>query len=182
LAKTKNRGNIVKSIRKCVFDSGGLDGQENTVFDEEIKAFTKYEILWTPAVTINNEVYNGNLLCPNPVDITTCSVFAAICAGFAPETIPQACLEHREIGCPRGENRDACGVCGGDGSSCSKLQAKSTALGFILLIILIFAIAVAVGLYFKRRFAHSEEQFEALRSMYQPLQGSEDVSDLKTIS
>jgi len=182
LSMTIPRGNIVESVRKCVFDSGGLDGQGNTVFDEEIKAFTKYDIRWTPAVTINMEIYNGNMLCPNPVDVTTCSVFAAICAAFAPETTPQVCLEHREIGCPRGEKRDTCGVCGGDGSTCSSSQSRSILLGFVLIIILIVAIATVVGLYFKRRFAMADEQFSALRARYQPLEGADNESEMQSES
>jgi len=180
LAVNETRSDVVEAVRKCVFESGGLNNQSNTLFDGEIESFTKYEVLWIPAVTINNEMYNGNMLCSYPVDIATCSIFAAICAAFAPETIPQPCLEHREIGCPRGENRDACGVCGGDGSSCKISQAKTMAVGFIFIIILIVAIAIGIGFYFKRRFIRTEEQFVALRNMYEPLRESELVGD-KTI-
>jgi len=175
LTKTEIRSKLVNSIRKCVFDSGGLEGQSNNVFDDEIKAFTKYEVFWTPTVTINNELYNGNLHCPNPVDVATCSIFAALCAAFAPETIPRACLEHREIGCLAGESRDSCGVCGGDGSSCRTSQAKSMAVGFIFIIILIVVIACGIGLYFKQRFIRAVERVDALRNMYEPLRVSEHV-------
>jgi len=180
LAVNKVRRNVVEAVRKCVFESGGLEGQSNTLFDDEINFFTKYEILWTPAVTINNEMYSGNMLCSDAVDLATCSIFAAICAGFAPETTPQPCLEHREIGCPPGENRDACGVCDGDGSSCKMSPAKSMAVGFILIIILIVTFASGIGIYFKRRFIRTEEQFVALRNMYEPLRHSELVGD-KTV-
>jgi len=167
---------LVENVKECVFNSGGLDGQVNVEFDAELKLFSEYGVMWTPLITINNEVYSGTMLCPNPVDVATCSVFAAICAAFAPETIPQVCSEHRDIGCPAGENRDACGVCGGDGSSCTRSQAKSMALGFLLIALVMIFVVGAIGLYFKRRFARTEEQFDALRNMYQPLH-DEDVND-----
>jgi len=177
LSKDKIRTSIGDMVRKCVFDSGGLDGPSNVEFDSEIESFSKYGIQWTPAVTINNEYYHGNMLCPNPVDIATCSVFAAICAAFAPETIPQVCLEHRDFGCPSGEIRDACGVCGGDNSSCSTSKTKSMALGFFFIVLLVISLACGIGLYFKRRFTMAEEQFDALRNLYEPLQDSEPANE-----
>lgn len=120
-------------------------------------------------MTINKELYSGNLLCPNPVDIATCSVFAAICAGFSPETVPQVCVERREVGCPSSEKRDECGVCGGDGSSCTAKVSKST-VGFLLTILIVVGCAVGFGLYLRYRLAHTEDQLDALRSLYEPLQ------------
>jgi len=121
-------------------------------------------------VTINNEKYHGTFLCPNPVQLGTCSIFAAICGAFAPETIPQACVEHKDIGCAPGEERDVCGVCGGDGESCSTSQTKKVAVGFIIIIVLIVFLTFAIVIYFLRRVSSAEEQFEALRNMYEPLQ------------
>jgi len=178
LAKEKVRTSIIESIKKCVFDSGGLDGPANILFDEEINSFTQYGVQWIPTVTINNEKYAGNMLCPNPVDLATCSIFAAICAGFSPETTPPVCLEHREIGCPPGESRDVCGVCGGDGSSCSNSAAKSIAAGFIVIIVLIIILACGIALFFKRRLSRADEQFNALRNMYEPLRDT-DANDAR---
>jgi len=182
LAKEKTRSNIGENIKKCVFDSGGLDGQANSEFDAEINSFVQYGVEWIPTVTINNEMYHGNMLCPNPVDIGTCSIFAAICAGFAPETIPQVCLEHREHGCPEGESRDVCGVCGGDGRSCSPLAAKSMAVGFILIIVLIIALACGIAIYFMRRLSRADEQFNALRNMYEPLRDVDTASEKQNLN
>jgi len=177
LAKKKTRHSIGENIKKCVFDSGGLDGPANALFDAEIDAFSQYGVQWIPAVTINNEKYRGNMLCPNPVELATCSIFAAICAGFSPETIPKVCLEHRELGCPAGENRDVCGVCGGDGSSCSTSAAKSIAAGFIVIIVLVIVLACAIAIYFKHRLSRADEQFNALRNMYEPLRDADNVDD-----
>jgi len=118
------RENLRVSVDQCIFNSGGLDGQSNTLFDEEIRSALNFGISFSPTVTINNEKYHGNLLCPSPVDISTCSVFAAICAGFAPETTPEACMGHNYEGCPHGTVRDVCGVCGGNGLSCTSSLSK----------------------------------------------------------
>jgi len=182
LAGDKIRTNIGENIKKCVFDSGGLDGPGNTLFDAEITSFTQYGVQWIPTVTINNEKYNGNLLCPNPVEIATCSVFAAICSAFAPETTPQVCLEHREPGCPAGEKRDVCGVCGGNGSSCSSSATKSIAAGFIVIIVLVITLACGIALYFRHRLSRADEQFNALRNMYEPLRDSDNVGDKVTFN
>jgi len=169
LAKDKTRTSIGEKIKKCVFVSGGLDGQENSVFHAEISSFAEYGVEWIPDITINNEHYSGNMLCPNPVEIGTCSIFAAICAAFSPEAIPKVCLEHRELGCPAGENRDVCGVCGGNGKSCSTLANKPFLVGFIVVMVLVIVLGGGIAIYFKRRLSRADEQFIALRNMYEPL-------------
>jgi len=182
LAGEKIRTNIGENVKKCVFDSGGLDGPHNSEFDAEINSFAQYGVEWIPTVTINNEKYNGNMLCPNPVETATCSVFAAICSAFAPKTIPQVCLEHRELGCPAGENRDVCGVCGGDGSSCSSSAAKSIAAGFIVIIILVIILACGIAIYIKSRLSRADEQFNALRNMYEPLRDADNDCEKVTFN
>jgi len=163
LTEAEIRANLVDDIERCVVDSGDLDGESNTIFDAEVEAFTKYDILLTPAVTINNEEYHGNLDCPDTENVATCSVFGAICAAFAPETTPPSCLE-LENACPSGGVRDICGVCGGDGSSCTVIQVQYVSFWFIVIIILIVVFACGAGLYFKRRFTATEvkEQKETL--------------------
>jgi len=165
------------SVDKCIFDSGGLDGQSNTLFDEEMRSFFDFGINNSPAVTINNEKYHGNMLCPNPVDISTCSVFAAICAGFAPETIPEACMEHSEAGCPRGLARDVCGVCGGNGLSCTSSRSNSLVVLFVALSLVIIIFALITCYYLRSRFSEAQQQFDAFRSMYDPLPGGEEQLD-----
>jgi len=173
----KSTGALKVSVEKCIFDSGGLDGQSNTLFDAEILSFLDFGIHYSPAVTINNERYHGNLLCPSPVDISTCSVFAAICAGFSPETTPKACKEHSNTGCPRGKIRDVCGICGGDGSSCSSTNSV-IALFFVLSLVIVIS-AFAICYYLRSRFTRAQEQFEAFRSMYDPLpDGQEEFNDV----
>jgi len=172
LANTDNRSSLVKSVKECTFDSGGLDGQSNSVFEAEIQAFDRHGIHWTPTLTINNEWYKGNLICPNPIDIATCSVYAAICAVYAPETIPQVCLERRE-GCSAGDNLDSCGVCSGNGSSCITLKPMILALMFLLITIIIAGIGCLILIYLKSRLALAEGQLVILRNRYEPLQDSD---------
>lgn len=170
----RSREMLSTSIDNCIFNSGGMDGQKNTLFDEEIQSFLDFGIYWSPAVTINGERYHGNMLCPNPVDISTCSVFAAICAGFAPETTPEVCMEHMNSGCPRGMVRDVCGVCGGDGLSCISLRSKSMLVVFVILVLIIVTFALATAYYLRLRFSEAQREFNAFSSMYLPLTGDEE--------
>merc|ERR1739838_1207898 len=169
--KQDPRPGIKKAVQDCIFQSGGTDGATNTILDEQIAQFDKYGINWVPRITINNEKYHGNLLCPHPVDVSSCGVFAAICAGFAPETIPDICNTVRS-GCPLGEERDRCGVCDGDGSSCYINASKGMA-AFVVIIVIVLVVVIAMLIYLRRRFQQSEDQFDALRSMYEPLRDSE---------
>jgi len=166
---------LKSGVDKCIFDSGGTDGSDNTILDAEIASFDEYGIFWVPVVTINEEIYNGNLLCPHPVGMSTCGLFAAICAGFAPNTEPEICLTSH-AGCDLGQARDRCGVCGGDGSSCYINAAKGIAAGFVIVIILLIAIVVGLLYYMRRRFRESDDQFDALRSMYEPLRDEPDCA------
>jgi len=178
LAKADNRSSVVKSVSQCIFDSGGLDGQANSLFDAEIQAFGQYGVFWTPAVTINNEWYIGSMICPNPIDIATCSIYAAICAAYAPETIPQICLKHSEIGCPVSENRDVCGVCGGDGRSCNNMKPKSLVLMFLFITLVVVGVGCLIAVYFNHRLAIAEAQFGVFSNMYEPLRHSDDGHQL----
>jgi len=162
LTDTENRIKLVNSIKECVSDSGGLESQSNTIFEEEIESYSNYEVLLTPAVTINKDVYYGKLLCPNPGNAATCSVFAAICASFAPESTPLACLDYNDIGCPPGEYRDASGVCHGDGIFWSMSQTKSITTGNVIIIILLVTVVCGIGLLFIRRYYKAEEYRKVL--------------------
>jgi len=158
IAKSETRSNLSASVQRCFYDSGALDSQSNSLFEKEINASDQYAIDWTPVVTINNEKYSGNLLCSNPVTTATCPLFAALCASYAPETIPNACSGHIDLGssssCPRGERRDNCGVCGGNGRSCN-FETPTVIVVFLTIsgtiIVLQFAFAVHLHIQIRRR-------------------------------
>jgi len=44
LSEDPKRSDVYDSLKKCVFDSGGLDGQANVLFDAEITSFYDYGI------------------------------------------------------------------------------------------------------------------------------------------
>jgi len=165
MAKTEMRRNLTNTVRRCFYDSGGLDGPQNSLFDKEINAFDQYTIEWTPVVTINSEKYRGNLACLDPLDTTTCSVFAAICAAFAQETIPLACAEHSHKSCPQDQVPDVCGVCGGDGFSCKKhrYRAVNISLFFIAGVVLCQLVWLV---YCRRRVKRTQKLIDRFKKRY----------------
>ena len=49
-------------------------------------------ISYVPTVRINEFVIHGNIDCEYPVTTATCTVLAAICAGFIQDTQPDVCF------------------------------------------------------------------------------------------
>jgi len=146
MAETEARRILTDAVKKCFLDSGGLDSKSNILFDREINASDQYAIELTPVITINDEKYSGNMKCPNPGYTATCPLFAALCAAISPEPIPLACWKLRDPGCPRGENRDRCGVCGGDGRSC-KYHIPKVIIVILIFTALIITLQFACGVY-----------------------------------
>jgi len=150
-----------------------LEGSTNDILDEELRLSKRIPIFQIPTVLINGKVYTGTMHCPKPMSTTSCRILAVICSIFSPENPPQVCIEHHEIGCAVGERRDFCGVCGGDATSCTFVKSKYIEIGFTVVIAIIISISCMTAYYLKWRFTRAEEQFSALRNMYQPLSGSE---------
>lgn len=77
---------------------------------------------------INGEAYRGGYSCPKPHDAYTCAILRVICAGYTDGKEPDACFDSG--GCPLGQVRDECGVCGGEGAfdQCGFCLKKSSPL------------------------------------------------------
>jgi hypothetical protein len=89
-----------EAVQQCVADSGGTaaDGGVNTLLEEQISQFKvrgldKLKHFIPPTMVINGKVYSNRLDCPRPLRPSTCSAFAAICAGFESSNRPDACLD-----------------------------------------------------------------------------------------
>lgn len=113
-------------VQKCMDDSGGVAerGGENKLLEEEWNLQLDLSVWITPAVIINGRTYRGSLECKSPVDVTNCGVLAEMCLGFLDRSAISAC--NPSPGCPVGEVRDKCGVCGGNGEidRCGKCLAR----------------------------------------------------------
>jgi len=107
-----------EAVAACVAGSGGsaFMGGVNTLLEAQIERTGKVGVATLPAIRINEKNYHGSFACPAPLSLATCPVLGAICAGFqSGAKAPAAC---RTDHCWADAGVDACGVCGGDGSTC----------------------------------------------------------------
>merc|ERR1711998_8053 len=114
---------LTAEVAKCVTTSGGsgaTDGR-NFLFEASIKRQATVGVAILPSVRINGKDYHGSLACPTPIELGTCPVLGAICAGFQPGSAPAVCKTNY---CWDPKGADMCGVCGGDGSSCAGCDGK----------------------------------------------------------
>lgn len=108
-----------QAVRKCLADSGGYadQGPANTILDSEVALKYDMNIFSWPTVLINNRPYRKPLSCPTNRAIFNrydCNLLEALCTGFKDQ--PPTCIA---TGCPLGEIKDDCGVCGGVCVGCS---------------------------------------------------------------
>merc|ERR1739848_196622 len=80
----KQSGIDRSKIDDCMSESGGLEGDvKNTLLDLEITAQTERGIVVLPTAFVNTAAIRGQL--------TSNTVFHAICAGYAEGTTPKIC-------------------------------------------------------------------------------------------
>jgi hypothetical protein len=69
-------------ITQCVADSGGVDYNndvENTLLLTELNERGALGIFNVPTMLVNLTPYRGSLVCPTPIDVSTCGVLGMIC-------------------------------------------------------------------------------------------------------
>jgi len=148
-------------ISACVDDN--LHGGKSAMLEKEIlpeeSTLSITDTAFDTHAYINMSPYLGSLLCG--VHDPRCSIFEAICAAYAPNSVPAICNQTET--CPLTMPRDICGVCGGDGSSCTWTLAqlvKWTGTAFLLF-------AIFVVLYTQNRYLCLNLQ--RIEEMYEPL-------------
>lgn len=114
---------LTTAVANCVASSGGSGDNDgvNKLFEASINYQSIVGVAILPSVRINEKNYHGSLACPTPIELSTCPVLGAICAGFQVGSAPTACKTDY---CWDPKGVDACGVCGGDGSSCAGCDDK----------------------------------------------------------
>ena len=116
--KVRTDGSLSAFVRTCIADSGGYgykDGK-NTILQAEMNMKYNKSIYAVPTVRINEFLIHGNIDCEHPVTPQTCTVLAAICAGFIEGTQPDVCLvtpSPTEVTCSLAE-KDCVGTCFGN--------------------------------------------------------------------
>lgn len=101
-----------KYVMKCYEKSGGLGhdlDKPNTLFEKTLEMVDKHGVFACPTAVVNDFQLHGDWHCPSPVEIGTCNVMGAVCAGFAEGTTPKGC--GGSPGCPAGEYYDHCQLC-----------------------------------------------------------------------
>lgn len=156
-------GTQINAIEKCYTDAN-VDGDAGIdLLDAQVTKKRDEGVFYLPTVNINGASYRGDLRCPYPIDIKTCSVLSAICSGYTEGTAPKAC--DSSPGCHLGQQRDACGNCGGDGN-CGGVSAGAV-FGIVLLCIIVAGGAVFV--YMRRQQTVLRDDIDSLLKQYLPM-------------
>lgn len=174
-------------IDTCVAASGGFeDGARNTVLDQMYADEHEERVFYLPYLLINEEPYRGSFSCPNPVAYEHCGLLQALCAGFDEASQPKACANND--GCPLLQERDICGICGGDGTRCVDQTAVNgtantgggdrgdgdgggTSVGTVIGIVAAVVVVVVAGviLYVRRQRQQMRLDLDHILSSYMPL-------------
>lgn len=156
-------GSQITTIEAC-YTASNVDGDNAIpILDAQIQKKTDEGIFYLPTVNINGASYRGDLRCPYPIDIKTCAVLDALCSAYTEGTAPQACQS--SPGCHLGQQRDACGKCGGDGN-CGGISAGAV-FGIVLLCIVVAGGAVFV--YMRRQQTVLRDDIDSLLKQYLPM-------------
>jgi hypothetical protein len=117
-------------IDQCISSSGGAESNSgvNSIIHNELNLRKERGVYVIPELKVNNltfSVYMPN--CSISTGFLNCPVFSAICLNFSPFKAPKICNSTEEFqqaadpvqlntNCPFGQIKDACGICGGNGS------------------------------------------------------------------
>ena len=91
--KLVHDGSLSAKVRTCITNSGGYgytDGV-NTILQTEMNLKYNYSVYAVPMVRVNQFIIHGSIDCYPPITKETCTVLAAICAGFINGTQPNVC-------------------------------------------------------------------------------------------
>jgi len=155
----KHAGVDGDKINQCMAESGGLTKDaKNSLLELEITAQTERGVVVLPTAFVNTAAIRGQL--------STNTVFRAICAGYAPGTTPELCNQ-----CSACSDPAACvttGKCFGKDSNAPGTVSTHTFATSILLIIAIFG-AAGYWHYNKTR-ENMREQVRGILAEYMPLE------------
>jgi len=176
--------------------AGHMAGENTLLYSQaQFKAQqdSKFGYQWQPALYINNDVFHGEVNCPLPIKVETCSVLQAICEGFKTGTSPSMCA----VGtCILPMKLDACGVClsstdAGFNQSCASDKGQSGSQGgsassgvnvaVVIAIVLASAAVLAFGvfMYMKRQQLRMRQDIDSLLHQYLPLERETALSTKK---
>jgi len=169
-------------VKQCIKESGGTEAKStNTLLEKAINDAKAQNIVYTPTFVVNGTPYRGSLSCPDPLDVSTCGPLQMICEGFEDGKRPAACSS--SPGCPLGQVKDACNVCGGkakDISECidEKKSGGGVSVGTVIIIVLVVVIIVGVAVFFYMRRQQNvlKDDIDSLLRQYLPLDAANSLA------
>lgn len=154
-------------IVKCMTDAGGIDGNSvNTLLDAQIRLSRDRGLFLIPSITINNVPYRGSLYCPAPVSQDHCGVFQAVCAGYAEDQRPNACIP----GCSL-DHPEQCTVDPNTDPTSHTTSKSGVSVGTVVGIV-IAALVVAAGVtywFVRRQQRRMREDLDSILQSYMPI-------------
>lgn len=100
----KKLGIDSKAVQDCITTNG------TRLLTDEAHTKMEYGVISVPRLLVNDLQHYGEIMCPVPIDLGSCSPLRMICSGFQTGTAPPACNNaYWKSQCF--EKRDACGKC-----------------------------------------------------------------------
>jgi hypothetical protein len=160
----KHSGVEADKINRCMIDSGGLENDApNAFLDLEIASQTERGVVVLPTAFVNTAAIRGQL--------SSNSIFHAICAGYADGTVPAICEQCSSCADPTACVTD--GKCSGNygGGGGSGTVSAHTFATSMLMVIAVFG-GVGYWQYNKTR-EDMREQVRGILAEYMPLEDQE---------
>ena len=158
----KHSGVDKAEIDRCIVDSGGLEGDvPNAFLDLEIAAQTERGVVVLPTAFVNTAAIRGQL--------SSNSVFHAVCAGYAEGTTPDICTK-----CSSCTDSVSCvetGVC--NSASGSSSGTVSTHFFAMSMLIVVAAFGGVGYWHYQKTREDMREQVRGILAEYMPLEDNE---------
>lgn len=152
-------------INRCMIDSGGLEKDApNAFLDLEIAAQTERGVVVLPTAFVNTAAIRGQL--------SSATVFHAVCAGFAEGTRPSVCDKCANCGDPvKCVTKGVCTAGKYSGNSSGSVSTHTFATSMLMVI----ALFTGVGYWhYQKTREDMREQVRGILAEYMPLEDQED--------
>ena len=165
----KHAGVDTATIKSCMRDSGGLEGDTaNTFLDTELNMLTYRGVVVSPTAYVNEMAIRGSL--------TISNVFNAICAGYMQGTVPSICTMCSQCAEPVS--------CIQSGGVCTAYKSQATSSGvsshtyFSSLFFVVFIMGGFGYYHYQKTQREMPDQVRSLLSEYMPLEDSTDYNNM----
>ncbi|CEP02613.1 unnamed protein product (mitochondrion) [Plasmodiophora brassicae] len=167
-----------QDISDCIANSGGTTDGENSLLEAEVN--DPGNLHYAPVLIVNDAVFESQLSCSTPNDLSKCAPLNFICMMFPDDHKPATCLTSPECE-TLGERIDACGHCfpvGSveavtDSSLCvSQASSRGTIPIWAILsafVVTGFILAITVFIINQKQRLQLRREIDAIMKEYTPL-------------